>query len=155
MGLELRGRQLGVGKTFAATYVGKELIKRGEDVFFIEFRDLISAFSKPDAYEIDTRLRETNVVIIDEVKPPTTVRQGDLFSEQLEGTVRHRTNWNAVTVMTTNMTDDELRDIYPRIYSLLSAKQFRVDMEGTDFRMGKLEVENQELALNGEVRPIV
>lgn len=154
MGLEFRGKALGVGKTFAATHIGKELVKRDESVYFIEFRDLIAAYSSSEGRALEQRLRETNIVILDEVKVGGSDKQHALFSEQFESLIRYRTNFNATTIITTNLTDEELAQVYPRQYSLLSAKQFRIDMNGGDFRMSNLEKENMELAANGEIRPI-
>ena len=154
MGLEFNGRKLGVGKTFAATHVGKELIKRGERVFFIPFLEVISAYENEHRHALEERLRNTTVLILDEVVPPHTHAQGGLFSSKFEELIRHRTNFNRITIMTTNLEPDMLRETYPRTYSLLEAKQMRVTMEGTDWRMSVLDVENLELSMNDEVRPI-
>lgn len=155
MGVEFGGRSLGVGKTFAATHIGKELIKRGESVFFIQFLDLISLFSSSSDDPIKDRLSDTNVVILDEVRPAISERQAELFAHQFEQLIRHRTNYNGVTIITTNLAEDELVKSYPRTYSLLSAKQMRIEMSGPDARLGKIATENLELVLHGEVRPIV
>ena len=42
--LSLPARSFGVGKTFAATYVGKELIKRGERVHFVPFHEMVRVY---------------------------------------------------------------------------------------------------------------
>jgi DNA replication protein DnaC len=156
MGMEFASPQLGVGKTFAATYVGKQLIKRGENVFFIPFLEVISVLTNQHRHqeEYEARLYETTVLILDEVVPPWTAPQANLFSGKLEELIRNRTNANLVNIMTTNMTQDELHDTYPRVYSLLSAKQIRVVMEGQDARQNHIAQENLELLLNDEVRPI-
>jgi DNA replication protein DnaC len=153
MGIEFSGSDLGTGKTFAATHVGKELIKNGESVYFISFRDLIDAIFSKDEHTVE-RVRETPIVILDEVVPPSSDQQAKLFTDRFESIIRHRTNWNAVTIMTTNLTEKELRQYYPRPYSLLEAKQIRIHLSGEDQRMGKIGMENIELAANMEVRPI-
>lgn len=155
MGIEFHGEGLGTGKTFAATYVGKELIKRGERVFFIHFLDLISLYLREEAERerISSRLRDTTVLILDEVKPATT-NQTYLFSEKLEALIRHRTNFNLPTIIGTNMSPDDLRRQYPRSYSLLEAKQMRIEMRGTDARASWIGEHNLDLAINGEVPPI-
>jgi DNA replication protein DnaC len=155
MGLEFGAKELGVGKTFAATYIGKELIKRSQRVYFLPFAEMVSAFEKQDGEEIETRMRETTYLVLDELLPPWTDRQHSFYATRLEALVRHRTNHNLPTIITTNMTKKELDEHYPRTYSLLEAKQLRVDMGGEDARRGKIAIENIELAMNGEVRPII
>jgi hypothetical protein len=156
MGLELASKRLGTGKTFLACAVGKELIKQGVRVFFTPFIDVIDKLSHDtdERAPLERRLKETTVLILDEVIPPFTQAQGQLFARQLELVVRHRQNFNMPTIMTTNLEQDELAEIYPRTYSLLAAKQFRVALEGPDVRQDWIERENQELVLNDETRPI-
>lgn len=133
MGIEFGGTSLGVGKTFAATHIGKELIKRREDVYFVEFDEVLAALKNEDS-DLERRLRETNVVILDEIRPPTTDKQKAYFAARFESIIRHRTNWNGVTILTTNLSEQEIEQHYPRPYSLLSAKQIRVDLSGDDAR---------------------
>lgn len=156
MGVEFHGEKLGTGKTFAATHVGKELIKRGERVFFISFLDLVSLYQREEAERerLSSRLRDTTVLILDEVKP-ATINQAHLFSEKLEALIRHRTNFNLPTIVTTNMSPDALWQQYPRSFSLLDAKQMRIAMIGKDARMWWLGEHNTDMAVNGEVPPII
>lgn len=152
MGIEVTGPQ-GTGKSFAVTHIGKELIKRGEKVFFIAFLDLIAAI-KTDEALIDKAMN-VPVLILDEL---SKIYQSDaqlaFFSEKLEQLIRHRTNWNLITLMTTNLTEDELHEYYPRVYSLLEAKQIRIEIDGNDARMSKIGNENLELSIHNEIRPI-
>jgi hypothetical protein len=156
MGLEFASPSLGVGKTFGATYVAKELIKRGESVFFTPFLEVISTLTKqhPEQELYERKLYESTVLVLDEVVPPFTAPQASLFAGKLEELIRSRTNFNKVTIMTTNLTEDDLYEHYPRVYSLLSAKQVRIVLEGRDARQGVIAQENLELVMNGEVRPI-
>lgn len=153
MGMEFYGSRLGTGKTFAATYVGKELVKLGERVFFIDFKEVISAYEETDD-DVSERLRESTVLILDEVVPAVSERQAQFFAFKLEELVRHRTNFNLPTIMTTNLEPDRLHEAYPRTYSLLEAKQVRVELSGEDARRQRIALENIELAMNEEVRPI-
>lgn len=156
MGLEFSSPNLGVGKTFAATHVGKELIKKGERVMFMPFLEIIGLLGRDVDFRTaaEDRLRDTTVLILDEVVPPISVAQGHLFSSKFEELIRHRTNFNRVTIMTTNLTPDKLHEHYPRTYSLLEAKQIRVEMGGADARQDYIGMENIELVANDEVRPI-
>lgn len=154
MGLEFSSPNLGVGKTFAATHVGKELIKHGEKVQFIPFLDVIRGYQRDDAQEFDDHLREVTWLILDEVVPPWTAAQANLFASSFEALIRCRQNYNRPVIMTTNLTPEELREHYERTYSLLEAKQIRVEMTGEDARQKMISHENIELVAAGEIRPI-
>ena len=153
MGIELFSSELGTGKTFAATHIGKELIKQGQSVYFIPFIEMVAAFDRQDSEYIASRIRESGFVILDEITPPVSEAQKAFFAVQLEALIRHRTNNNLPTIMTTNMNQDELSIAFPRTYSLLSAKQIRREVSGKDRReyVGLKEI---EIVLNGETRPI-
>jgi DNA replication protein DnaC len=153
MGVEFAGKGLGVGKTFAATTIGRELVKRREDVFFIPFNQMLHAMRYEDT-EVLERLDNVNVLILDEVQPPPNEALRSVMANHFESMIRNRTNYNGVTIMTTNMEEDELNTEYPRVYSLLSAKQMRVVLSGNDARQGQTAQKNLELIMNGEVRPI-
>lgn len=156
MGLELSAPKLGVGKTFAATHVAKELIKLGERVYFMPFYEMVGVYALPveERRPLEQRLLECTVLVLDEVIAPNTEAQSNLFSGKFEELIRTRTNFNRVNIMTTNLTPAKLHDIYPRIYSLLEAKQFRIEMDGEDARQGIVKSRNIKMAANREVRPI-
>jgi hypothetical protein len=72
MGLEFGGEGLGVGKTFSATHVGKELIKKGEKVYFIPFLDFIRLTGKMMDHE-STSLISTHDDVINHLAIPESV----------------------------------------------------------------------------------
>lgn len=156
MGLEFTSPKLGVGKTFAATHVGKELIKRGERVYFLPFYEMVGVYALPveERREREERLLNSTVLVLDEVVAPNTEAQSFLFSGKFEELIRTRTNFNRVTIMTTNLVPHKLHEIYPRTYSLLEAKQYRVIMDGEDARQGTVKEKNLDMASMGEIRPI-
>lgn len=156
MGIEFSSPGLGRGKTFGATHIGKELIKRGVDVYFVQFLEVVSALTgeHEEADYVRGRILDSTVLILDEVAEPWTAPQRDLFAAKLEEVVRSRTNENLVIIMTTNLAPDRLNQIYPRVYSLLEAKQIRIEMTGKDARQGKVADQNLRLWLDDEVAPI-
>lgn len=154
IGIEFSSERLGTGKTFCATFVGKELVKRGEIVYFTPFKEVLSAYQDEDRNDLEARMRDSTVLILDEVIPPWTTAQKHFFAEKFEELIRHRTNFNLPTIMTTNLSEEGLASEYPRPYSLLQAKQTRITVDGDDYRLGDIGMENIELAMNGEVRPI-
>lgn len=154
MGVEFAGSGLGVGKTFAATTIAKELVKRKEEVFFLPFNQMLHAMRYEDT-EILSNLDRVNVLILDEVQPPPNEQLRNVMANHFESIIRNRTNYNGVTILTTNMDEGTCNSEYPRVYSLLKAKRFRrVEMEGNDARQSKIANRDLELILNDEVRPI-
>lgn len=152
-GIEFGGPKLGIGKTFAATHIGKELIKRRQRVYFLQFVEMVAAFERSDAEAIEDRIRMTPYVILDEISKPTSQRQADFYHTRFEAMIRHRTNYNLPTIITTNLTAEELDKYYPRTYNLLAASQKRIDMDGENFR-GIMGLYKMELTENGETRPV-
>jgi hypothetical protein len=152
-GVEFGGRTMGIGKTFCACHIGKELLKQGQKVYFTPFVEMVAAFEKENGHELERRIRMSPYVILDDIMPPISERQAAFYHTRFEAIIRHRTNYNLPTVITTNLSAEDLEDHYPRTYSLLAAKQVRIDMDGNDYRHNS-GLENMELALNDEVRPI-
>jgi DNA replication protein DnaC len=153
-GVEFGGTQMGIGKTFSATHIGKELVKRKQSVYYVPFVEMVAAFEKENGQELERRIRMTPYVILDDIASPVSDRQAQFYHTRFEAIVRHRTNYNLPTIITTNLSAEELSDYYPRTYALLAAKQERVNMTGENVRAGKVRLENMELIANGEVRPI-
>lgn len=153
MGMMFMSENLGVGKTFAATHIGKELTKRGIHVYYTPFIKVVDTYMQADREEIEDRLFDTQVLILDEVMRPYGNQQ-PLFAMKFENLVRYRTDHNLPTIVTTNMEPDELHETFPRVYSLLEAKQWLVVLRGEDARRKIIADENLEIALNNEIRPI-
>lgn len=148
LGLLFRSTGLGTGKTFAAVHVGKELIKAKQSVFFTDFQDMIQR-------EVRSREEDATFLIIDEIRKPWTERSSDVFTNRFEEVIRHR-NHNALpTVLTTNMTQEEMDREYPRISSLLLPSTVEIDMPGGDYRSNTYAMERLALLANNEVKPIV
>lgn len=152
IGMEFAG-SLGIGKTFAATTLAKELVKLDESVLFIQFMEVLEAI-RYERLDLLDKIKSTKVLILDEIVSPPNEKLTSIFSDHFEHVVRYRTNNNAVTIMTTNLSEQEIENNYARVYSLLQAKQIRVSMTGLDARRGDVGNRNLELALNGEVQPI-
>lgn len=157
MGMGFYSKTQGTGKTFLACFLARELVKRGESVYYVYFRNVVNTYEL--SYEArkdeEDRLRDCTVLILDEVARPVSEAQRVLFAEKFEELIRHRSNYNKVTILTTNLTPEELDTIYPRTYSLLAAKEQSIKVAGNDARKEGIWSVNKELVENGEVRPIV
>lgn len=157
MGLGFYSKSQGTGKTFLATYLARELVKRGESVFYINFRNIMAIYKVPDDQRIreESLIRDTTVLVLDEVTDSISGAQHDLFAEKFEELVRHRTNYGRITIINTNLLPEQLDAEYPRTYSLLSAKETHVKVNGKDARRhdGIWDL-NKELIENGERKAI-
>lgn len=152
------GKQLGVGKTWAATHILKELVKRGCSGHFANFLWVKNYWERDNKQEREfliNRVLKSRVLVLDEVVAPRSDAQRDFFESQLESYLRERTNMNFPTFVTSNMTPNDFEREYPRVYSLLAAKNQEVELQGIDARKNGKVFENiLRLALKDEVRPI-
>jgi len=157
MGMGFYSKTQGTGKTFLACYLARELVKRGESVYYIYFRKVVNTYelSYDARKDEEDRLRDCTVLILDEIARPVSEAQCALFAEKFEELIRHRSNYNKVTIVTTNLTPEELDEIYPRTSSLLAAKEQSIKVNGNDVRKEGVWNVNKELVENGEVRPII
>lgn len=156
LGIGYYSKTQGTGKTTLATYVGRELVKAGESVYYINFRDIISLFQVPydSRLPIQEKIECATLLILDEVVRAISDAQHQLFASNLEELVRHRSNYNRITIMTTNLEPSELDAEYPRTFSLLAAKEKTIEVTGSDARKEIWDY-NRYLAENGWRRPIL
>ena len=149
---------VGTGKTFAMTCVLKELIKQGIDVYFITFEELINVWGKSwqdDAAKaiLERRLKTASVLGLDELRTDPR-NAGGFLANGLDSVIRHRTSNLLPTLVTTNMKREEELDQFGKVYSLLAAKNIRVETHGHDRRMQEVRNRTFELNNRGERRPI-
>jgi hypothetical protein len=156
IGLGFHSQIQGTGKTFLATYIARELVKRKESVYYIDFKDVMTLFLEPQdiRQRLEGRLRYDTVVVIDEIPKSISAAQKELFAEKLESIIRFRTNYNRVTIFTTNLEPSDMNEEYSRVFSLLSEKEHQVPVKtGKDVRT-ELKTKELDMAMNLEVRPI-
>lgn len=137
LGYEVYGRNRGVGKTYAATGILKGVINLGYTGFFMQFNDAKSLFEWPEDRKLiyTRRLRESEILVLDEILEPTqSEAQRRFFEERLEDIIRFRASNNLPTLLTTNLEEESMQHHYPRVASLLSAKQKRWTLRGEDHR---------------------
>lgn len=158
VGMTFYSKGLGTGKTWAATAILKELVKRGIDGWFAPFYEVAGYYEIVDDLEREhkiKRVQNASVLVLDEIRKPISKRQGDLLAEKLENLIRPRSAMNLPTIITTNLTPEEIEDLYPRAFSLIWAKNNTIEMTGADARLGnKVWARVQESVANGESLPI-
>lgn len=156
LGWEIMGKKMGVGKSWTASHLLKAIVLAGYSGWWIQFMDLKSVYEIADVNRrefITDKLMNSEALVIDDILKPRSDKMRDFYEDQLEEVVRHRASRNLVTITTTNMLEPELEELLPRVYSVLSAKQIRLELDDNDHRRQQWQ-ENEELLLNGEVRPI-
>ena len=157
IGLCFLSKTQGTGKTFLATYLARQLILKNTAVVFRYFRQIAHLnehLNEEGRLNEERRLREAGVLVLDDVIEGISDKQRDLFEGRFEGIIRERSDHNRPTIITTNLEPEELEKEYPRVYSLLAAKQKEIILAGGDVRKTDMLVVNIELAENKEIRPI-
>jgi len=153
IGLEIYGRDMATGKSWAATHVLRELVKMGKSGWFVTFNDIRAMWEVYDEDEQryrTARILKSAIVVIDEISPAISNQQRHFFEDKLEWVIRHRTNRNLPTITTSNSSPEELIEQFPRIHSLLAAKQRPVELRGDDYRIKSAFASNIALADLGE-----
>lgn len=157
IGLSFSG-PIGTGKTFAMTTVLKDLIKEGRNVHFINFNEMIevwgSSWHDDKAKKtLQDQLKRAEVLGIDEVTTDKRNLTGFLASG-FDAVIRHRTSNLLPTLITTNMNKNVERAEFSKVYSLLSARNIRIEYQGHDRRQGEIRQTVFGLRNAGERRPI-
>lgn len=157
LGLSFSG-PVGTGKTFAMCCVLKELIKRGRNVYFVTFEELInvwgsSYYNDESKRILEDKLKSAEVLGLDEVRTDPRNKEGFL-ANGFDSVIRHRTSNLLPTLVTTNMEPEEEYGEFGKVYSLLSARNLRVKTKGEDLRMEAIRQRNYELKKLNERRPV-
>lgn len=157
LGITLNG-PVGTGKTFAMCCILKSLVKQGRDVYFTTFDELINTLST--SWDQDTakralknRLMSTEVLGLDELKIDGR-NNGGFLADLLDVVLRHRTSNLLPTLITTNMQAFQEEDQFTKSYSLLSARNTRLTLMGTDLRGTAIREITRKLKDSHERRPI-
>jgi DNA replication protein DnaC len=99
-------------------------------------------------------MAEAHVLVLDDVLQPMSEKAEAFYADKLEELIRPRSTANLPTIMTTNLTPDQLEEYFPRVFSLMSAKNISISMPGDDVRLGELFLERLMVQNNGESFPI-
>jgi DNA replication protein DnaC len=158
MGLIYLG-EFGTGKTMLVSLVAKELVKLGYTVFFTTFAEMIDMFTKSWSSNtararFESKVVESEIFILDDVGKEFRTKT-NLAESTFDHVLRQRAVDARPTMLTTNMSEDELDEGYGgAIFSLLKERSILHKSKGNDWR-GKARDRTLEEVLSGEVRPIV
>jgi DNA replication protein DnaC len=140
--------------------MAKELMSRGEDLYFTQFNTLIDNFTagwrdEEERHWFIRRVRNAGVLVVDDMGREGENRSIPMIEAMLDELVRHRVADNRPTLLTTNKDADWFRARYGRnVVSLLTETNEWVEVPGNDYRPRMLERLRQERAL-GLSRPVM
>jgi hypothetical protein len=100
-------------------------------------------------------MNNVTVLILDDIQAPPHDKLEGIFADNLEDIVRNRTNYNGVTLLSSNLSQQELQAYYPRVWSVLEPKVIIQKMNGGDARQSFVAERTINRALNEERAPIV
>lgn len=125
----------GVGKTFAAFAMARELFAEGLDVEVQQLSDLYDKLTpgKSDSYpRLLERVKSVEYLLLDDLGSD---RSSEFRSEILYQIINHRWEWKLPTMVTTNLSSDELREMFDqRTLSRLTSEAMVVRFKGEDRR---------------------
>lgn len=149
---------LGTGKTFAMTSVLKELCKQGRNVYFINFNELINIWGSSwhndeSKIMLQDKLKQAEILGIDELITDNRNISGFLASGY-DSVIRHRTSNLLPTLVTTNLSPGREQSDFAKGYSLLSARNVRIELKGEDLRKSDVRQNVYKLKDAHDRRPI-
>lgn len=148
----------GSGKTLLLMLLAKALLLQGIQVYVSQFNDIIDLFTSSwrDQAERDQwnrRVRNADVKCIDDLGKEHKGRV-DLVDSMLDQVIRGRVMDDAPTIITTNLTPQQVQQNYGGyVMSLLSEKAIFIEVTGADFRPKRLVLSQAEFDL-GLTRPL-
>lgn len=134
---------VGTGKSFLSGCIAKELLSQGSSVIYFSANGLFETLAR---YSFDTKLKESlynfykdlyncDLVIIDDLGTEVT---NSFVTSQLFGLLNERHLRRKATIISTNLSLEELRDRYSdRIFSRITSNYTICKLTGPDIRIRK------------------
>jgi DNA replication protein DnaC len=158
-GLILWAASPGTGKTLLASALLKKILANGYDGYFTQFNEMLDIFTAGWRDEAERawfirRVRNTPILVVDDIGKEHKGRM-EVAESMFDMVMRHRVASGLPTIITTNLTPDDIKAGYGMfVMSLLSEQCEQVEVPGTDYRDKKAE-SNRVAARDGIVRPFV
>jgi DNA replication protein DnaC len=121
---------VGTGKTLAAHHIIKSISVLEIDARAVKF----SAIVKPAKDDLEKKDIEARLLLVDDLSFGTAEAQKTLFDGQLLDLVDSRYEEVRPTLITSNMSAEELANEYPRASSRLSELNSLLELDGEDKR---------------------
>lgn len=148
----------GTGKTLLLSLLCKFLMIQGIQVHFSQFNEIIDLFTQSwrdqsEREQWNRRVRNVDVLGIDDMGKEHKGRL-EMVEAMVDQIIRARVSDSAPTIITTNLTPDQMLAGYGGyVMSLLTEQADFVEVTGSDFRPRRRELSRQEADL-GLARPI-
>lgn len=158
-GLVIHGDK-GNGKTLLANLILKDLVSQGFDCYANTFASMIDAFAdgwrdKEDRKWFSSRVRNADVLLIDDLFRERNKGVGTVGENALEETLRHRIARSKPTIITMNPDPEEIEKAYGgHTVSLLAERSRSYRFSGPD-RRAEMNDRFRAEVLAGLTRPIV
>lgn len=162
LGLVVYGPR-GTGKTLIGNLVLKDLIGKGFTCYATTFAAMIDSYAKgwkneERALWFDARLRNSEVLMIDDLGRERNKGEGTVGENMLEEVVRHRVACQMPTIFTTNLNPTQTTSLEAayggHTISLLSECSFQCEVDGADVRQS-IHARDAVEAKAGLSRPVV
>ena len=150
----------GTGKTLLSHLVVKDVIARGFDAYATTFSQMIDFFaegwsSKEQSQWFKARLRDTRILLIDDLGREKNKGIGTVGENMLETVIRHRVACQLPTIITSNENRDTIDSLYGlNTASLLKECSTIIEVLGTDSRSAAYDDKLAEQRLN-ITRPVM
>lgn len=160
MNLILHSPDPGTGKTLMLMLIAKGLMHLHHDVFVAQMNTIVEMYTsgwrdKADKDHFERRIMNCGVLCVDDLGKEAGENSVPFIDRLLDRVIRHRTAASAPTLVTTNLTPEQLEKGYNQyVASLLTETCVYVETSGLDWRPKARERTNTEV-LRGLVRPLV
>jgi hypothetical protein len=147
-GLYLTGPN-GNGKTLLASLVFRHFLALGYSGCWTTYNEMLDLYSatwrnQDEKAWFDNTVKRAQVLVIDDLGKESVNLQA-MSNAALDMVFRHRVQSGHVTILTTNMADDELRERYSRsMISLITEACLSRAVPGEDWRQAYFEIKQYE-----------
>lgn len=137
IGLLLWGEK-GRGKSSASAVIAKETRRRGHTVLYIESEALVTSIRMrltfDEAESVEERARSVDLLVLDDFGKEYR-DEGGMNEKKLESLIRGRVAAERTTILSSNMTLDDLRATYKdTLVDVMGEAVVPVKFSGTNFR---------------------
>lgn len=158
-GLYFQGDR-GTGKTLLATILLKQLLDTGVDGYFTTFNDMLDNFvagwtSDEQRTWFDSRVRNAPLLVVDDIGKEYSGRVG-VSKVMVDNIFRSRVNNALPTIITTNLSVDEMASRYSSALETIAGQALHVKFEGSSYRESELEIARRQREIEKKLsRPVM